>query len=217
MVAKTVEDFNDGLNNIDCTFFYDDFIPTIPSEHWGDLTKNMEFAVMIDADGVVTLLDEENPNNYHIGNLGLEAISPAKYDFKELGKTINVPVKMKVSITFCASRRKHDYRYASAKFDDESSSWYFTKKDYEYFDNFWYRIPLKEVIKKHKPNGKMPFDEDCAYQLQYLMGLQNWEKISKKCYVSFCEYDISVKCDMIFNSEKIKITNKVGLLDYSAK
>ena len=214
ITAKTIENFNDGLNNIDYMFFYDNFIPTIQCNHWEYKTKKLEFIVQVNPDKTINLLNEDTTTDYHFSNLALEVSKPATYEFKELGKIVSVPIKKKITITFTASRRKYDYGYALAKFDDKCGQWYFTKKDYAYSENFLYDVNLNEIVKKYKFDKKKQFREDIFEQLQYLMGLQHWPaKAKSQRYVSFCEYNIEVETNDIDNKDWIKITNKAAILD----
>ena len=194
IIAKTIENFNDGLNNIDYMFFYDNFIPTVQCSHWENKTKKLEFIVQVNPDKTIKLLNENSATDYHFGNLALEVSKPATYEFKELGKILSVPVKMTITITFTASRSKNDYGYALAKFDEKYGQWYFTKKDYAYSENFPFDINLNEIVKKYKFDEKKQFREDIAEQLQYLMGLQHWPtKAKSQRYIGFCEYNIEVE------------------------
>ena len=214
IIAKTIENFNDGLNNIDYMFFYDNFIPTVQCSHWENKTKKLEFIVQVNPDKTIKLLNENSATDYHFGNLALEVSKPATYEFKELGKILSVPVKMTITITFTASRSKNDYGYALAKFDEKYGQWYFTKKDYAYSENFPFDINLNEIVKKYKFDEKKQFREDIAEQLQYLMGLQHWPtKAKSQRYIGFCEYNIEVETNDIDNKDWIKITNKAAILD----
>ncbi len=214
IIAKTIENFNDGLNNIDYMFFYDNFIPTVQCSHWENKTKKLEFIVQVNPDKTIKLLNENSATDYHFGNLALEVSKPATYEFKELGKILSVPVKMTITITFTASRSKNDYGYALAKFDEKYGQWYFTKKDYAYSENFPFDINLNEIVKKYKFDDKKQFREDIAEQLQYLMGLQHWPtKAKSQRYIGFCEYNIEVETNDIDNKDWIKITNKAAIMD----
>lgn len=213
--ASTTNDFKDGLINIDYMSLYENFIPTSPYVP-NDLESKIEFNVKIAPDNTITLLDNTNERlNYLWGNLGLKVVSPAKYKFKELKKSVAVPCTMKIVLLFSATPIQ-EYRYILTKYDKKSSDWYFSSEKYSYIKNFSFKYSdntLSSIMRK-KADGNREFTENEAYQLQYLISLQPWAKYKKKHFVAFCAYSISVKSDYISNFlYGFEIGNVVGIID----
>lgn len=213
--ASTTNDFKDGLINIDYMSLYENFIPNSPYVP-NEIESKIEFNVKIEADNTITLLDNTNERlNYLWGNLGLKVVSPAKYKFKELEKSLAVPCTMKISLLFSATPIP-EYRYVLTKYDKKSSDWYFSSEKYSYITNFSFRYTdntLSSVMRQNA-DGNREFTENEAYQLQYLISLQPWAKFKKKHYVAFCVYNISVKSDYISNFlYGLEIGNAVGIID----
>ena len=134
LYASTENDFRDGLINIDYMSLYENFIPTSPYVPY-DIENKIELNIKINTDKTITLLDNVDERlNYMWGNLGLKVVSPAKYTFKELEKTIEVPCSMKLVLVFTATPIE-EYRYALTKYDKKSSSRFFASPKYNYITN----------------------------------------------------------------------------------
>ena len=210
--AKGVNNFNDGMNNVDFLFFYNDFIPTTQGKYENEIIKDLRFNVIVNPDKTVQLLDSGNIDgmDYYFSNLELMATTPAVYEFKELGKKMNVPVQMQVVIQFRAICNKFDFGSINFVYDKKTDVWYTHQNKYEHYLNFHENPTLTNV--KWKSDETKEIEDDASRQLQYLIGLQEWSKTSKKRHILFSEYTIEVYTN-IQNGDDFKITNKCCIRD----
>lgn len=207
--ATTISDFEDGLNNIDNMFFYDiHFLPTNQCQPKA-VKKLVSFHIKVNADKSITLFDDiDSRLNYIWGNLGLKVVEPARYDFKELGKSVAVPCEMDIVLEFNAIPNKRNYYYVLAKYDKKSGDWFFPKGKYVSVisKDRYSELSLRSIINNDEDYNLRYYDGEFAEReallLQSLIGLQPWAKSSKKCYVAFSSYAVSVKSRQVSELSK---------------
>lgn len=223
--ATTISDFEDGLNNIDNMFFYDiHLLPTNQCQPKA-VRKLVSFHVKVNTDKSITLFDDiDSRLNYIWGNLGLKVVEPARYDFKELGKSVAVPCEMDIVLEFNAIPDKRKYYYVFAKYDKKSGDWFFPKGKYvSVINNDRYYEPTLHSIINNNDSYNLryyegEFAEREALLLQSLIGLQPWAKSSKKRYIAFSSYAVSVKSRQISElSKELELGLYFGIRDNCEK
>ena len=234
--AKTIELFKEKILSLGNDFFYKNFIPTkdcydgeIPR---GNVQSQIIFNLEIDKNDNVTLLDEthkfyDKNNNYFISteqheyqdlfqSLGIAVLEPAKYTFKELNKTIDVPSKMKVTLCLKASRN-YEYHCVVGKYDKKLNQWDFDNNNYEMYREGEGRWTIERNYrdahvrpKRAKPEGEGLMTDDEVEQLRYICSQQSWAEDTSKRVLSYVRYHIQVEITGLQDRIEINLPTKIG-------
>lgn len=232
--AKTVDIFKDKLLKGNDTFFYQRFLPTSDFETKKprrNIKSEIIFNIIIDKDNNISLQDETykfsddygytfsqtEQHNYQdlFESLGLAVVVPAKYTFKELNKTIDVPSKSKVIVQLTATRND-EFKCVIGNYNKKEKQWDFGNNEFEMYKegSEWWTVG-KAYHEKHytrgkKVDGKGTMTDDEISQLRCICSLKEWAEDSKKRVLSYVNYDVSIKVIGVEESISISIPGKVG-------
>lgn len=233
--AKTIDLFKEKVLSLGNAFFYKDFIPIKECYDGKQPRSIVQSQIVFNLEignNNVTLLDEthkfyDKNNNYIISteqheyqdlfqDLGIIVVEPAKYTFKELNKTIEVPSKQKVTLCLKASRN-YEYHCVVGKYDKKLNQWDFGKKNYEMYKEGGELWKLETHYhyahvrpKREKPDGEGQMTEKEVEQLRYICSQQSWAEDSNKRVLSFVRYHIQVEILGLEDKIEIELPSMIG-------
>ena len=215
-IPATIKANSDIINkqpNLIFPILYDNCIPIEGFYNDQEFKKSVIFNVKIGIDNSITLIDCQNDILRRLFDaLEFCVISPAKYSFKELGKTVDVESTMSICLNFSVKVKKQNFKYVRVKRDKKSGLWSSSSWQYKLVENDHLTADLEAMTEYYTMKTTKVFTDKESENLQYVINLQPWAKTGKKRLIGFCFYTITANCDALLDGKNIYITDKIGII-----